>query len=369
MKKKKLSTLDDEPDWFADDEVVEYGGELIWAVDFTSGGAPIGTPLRELIKIREHDMRTSGWVRAKRAFERAFSDDGSVEIGRVRKIGEGLSRYAYSAWIDFYNDRERCGKYVALLCRDGLKGEELEQFRRETQILAKLTEYDLPFAIPRVYEKFEDDLGPVVIQSMCEGLELDLRAGRQHRVRPWETVGQVAASIHTLPAKHFSNVLEGHETRLEFARAELERSFSRESEEPLIRDAYQWTQENLPAEEPTVVLHGDLLGQNILLSLEGKITVLDWQLSRIGDPAYDFAIVTRGVRKPFQLADGLKRLLSVYHEAGGKIVKRHEVHLYEICLILGWYFHAKNEGLSGSGRAGAELGKLKGVLERAVKSV
>ncbi len=36
-----------------------------------------------------------------------------------------------------------------------------------------------------------------------------------------------------------------------------------------LRDAHAWTLEHLPPETPSTLLHGDLLGQNILLALDG----------------------------------------------------------------------------------------------------
>ena len=44
--------------------------------------------------------------------------------------------------------------------------------------------------------------------------------------------------------------------------------------------------------------------------------------------AYDLAIVTRGARRPFQMADGLDRLLGDYREAGGAPVTRADIHVH-----------------------------------------
>ena len=62
---------------------------------------------------------------------------------------------------------------------------------------------------------------------------------------------------------------------------------------------------NLPEDGSSTVLHGDLLPQNLLLAIEDdsvgdpEIAVIDWECAQIGDAAYDLAIVTRGVRRPF----------------------------------------------------------------------
>ena len=82
--------------------------------------------------------------------------------------------------------------------------------------------------------------------------------------------------------------------------------------------AYRWARSHLPPTVPSSFLHGDLLGQNILLGLEEPSgpattsTLIDWEFACRGDPAYDLAIVTQGTRRPFQVNRGLERLLEFY---------------------------------------------------------
>lgn len=86
-----------------------------------------------------------------------------------------------------------------------------------------------------------------------------------------------------------------------------------------------------------MLLHGDLLGQNIRLPLDNApLGLIDWERARLGDPAYDLAIVTRGARRPFQIDRGLDRLLEAYVLRGTELRKEH-VHLYELCMMAGWY--------------------------------
>ena len=86
----------------------------------------------------------------------------------------------------------------------------------------------------------------------------------------------------------------------------------------------------------------------------------------MGDPAFDLAIVTRGVRRPFQMARGLDHLLDAYSAAGGDPIKRSEVHFYELCLAARWY----REALQGRGSEPPEqaLARLIGILRRAEES-
>jgi aminoglycoside phosphotransferase (APT) family kinase protein len=87
------------------------------------------------------------------------------------------------------------------------------------------------------------------------------------------------------------------------------------AEAPYMPEVAAWIRENLPPATPSRLLHGDLLGQNVLCRPDGRsIGVIDWEAARLGDPAYDLAIITRGRRKPFGYTDGLFRLLDAYNE-------------------------------------------------------
>ena len=106
------------------------------------------------------------------------------------------------------------------------------------------------------------------------------------------------------------------------------------SECGVAHDARAWAHEHLPPDEPSVLLHGDLLGQNLLVSLDDDVPigVIDWHSAMIGDPAYDLAIVTRGKRRPFQSDSGMNKLLEAYQERAGTVLSPVDVSLYEMTL-------------------------------------
>jgi len=126
----------------------------------------------------------------------------------------------------------------------------------------------------------------------------------------------------------------------------------------------------LPEEQPSTVLHGDLLPQNLLFhrSAEGRVAVIDWECAEIGDPAYDLAIVTRGVRKPLGVASGLRRLVEYYNETGGQKITFGAVIVHELLFHLEWMAEAiENKAKNGFGGHGPEhyAGLLRSILSRA----
>jgi aminoglycoside phosphotransferase (APT) family kinase protein len=132
---------------------------------------------------------------------------------------------------------------------------------------------------------------------------------------------------------------------------------------PEVLDALAWINENLPSETRSVLLHGDLLGQNMLWTLSSKFGVIDWEYCSAGDPAHDLAIVTRGVRRPFQVPEGLDYLIDSYRAAGGWALTKINVQVHELLMLLGWYKWSL-EGTYGGHGPDQYLARIKNYLRR-----
>ena len=341
-----------------DDELVECGGEVYYAVDFTPAGFPLGPTLAEMRRGAEHDARGAGWARAKYILRDLLELElGAVdEIGWVKKIGDGVSRDIFAAHVYLANGHH--DTYVVALPRRDADRALDERTRRELQLIAKLRAHDFPFRLPEMIGAFPDGDRLALVRRFATGVELDLRAGKQGRVKPWKIVAEIAAAIHAVPGRDLADVIPGCDTRAGHARTALAVFDGLEVVE--MRDAHAWALAHLPPEEPSTLLHGDLLGQNILLAPSGPHHVIDWEYATHGDPAYDLAIVTRGTKRPFQLERGLNLLLDAYHEHGSATITADHVRVHELCLVAGWYRAA----LAGEGPHGPayELDRMRSVL-------
>jgi aminoglycoside phosphotransferase (APT) family kinase protein len=172
-------------------------------------------------------------------------------------------------------------------------------------------------------------------------------------------VGRVGAAIHGIDASGVRDTVQGHATVTDHRAAALDTFAGL----PGAEAAAAWARAHLASAVPAVLLHGDLLGQNLLLWPGESPGVIDWEYASLGDPAYDLAIVTRGVRRPFQTADGLDRLLEAYAEAGGRALTKPDVYFHEIWLAAGWY----REALAGTTSEPPDQAhrRLFAILERA----
>jgi aminoglycoside phosphotransferase (APT) family kinase protein len=280
------------------------------------------------------------------------------DVGPVKKIGAGLSRDIFAAEVELADGR--CDTYAVALPRPDAPAEIDERTSRELRLLARLRSRSFPFRLPEMVGAFPDGDRLALVRRFCRGIELDLRAGRQPSVRPWEIVAEIAAAIHAVPGADVEDLVPGAATRRTHALEKI--AALDDTAEPELRDARAWALEHLPPETPSTLLHGDLLGQNILLALDGPHRVIDWEYATRGDPAYDLAIVTRGARQPFQIDRGLQRLLDAYRAHGGPDVTPDQVHVHELCLLAGWY----RDVLAEHGRvsAAAERDRLRGLLRR-----
>jgi aminoglycoside phosphotransferase (APT) family kinase protein len=168
-------------------------------------------------------------------------------------------------------------------------------------------------------------------------MPLDLRAGRQPSVCPWQVIAEIAASLHGVDIQAAPPPVPGFPTRREHALAALQCFDGLDG--PDLQDARAWALEHLPPAEPAALLHGDLLGQNVLLGpgATPPFAVIDWEYATMGDPAYDLAVVTRGVRRPFRIVGGLERLLEDYAKLSGRTIDRSHVRIHELALAARWY--------------------------------
>ena len=308
----------------------------------------------------------AGWARAKRilrtvALQRA-GPSAKVDVGYVKKMGDGLSREVFAAEVEIATSSGReVAEMAVLLPRRGCDPAIDQRTRMEARLLVDLASMGLPFRVPRSFGVCADGGHLALVRSFERGVELDLRAGRQSRVRPWETVARIAGAIHRVAPESIPWLVPRYATRLHHAQAaiaELE-----DLRQPEMAEARAWMNDHLPQATPSKLVHGDLLGQNILLGLSEPDAVIDWEYAQFGDPAYDLAIVTRGVRRPFQIEGGLDRLLQAYARAGEAEVERKHVRLHELALAARWY----RDALSGqSPHAPAQqLQFLRSLLRRA----
>ena len=311
-------------------------------------------------------IRTKG--RAWAAFQDVFGQREGVSIDRLWVTGDGTSRRGVGAYVEFDPDPEgESARYVALVPNWDADADFPSRAKREAALLERLAEADLDLRVPRLVGMTDVDTGPVLVESLVHGLPVEFRT-RRRGGEPWRFVALVGAALHRLDPD--GRLLEGYATRRAHGEACLAESEGLETEDAtgVVVEARAWMAEHLPPDEPAALLHGDLLGQNILVPMDAShgLGLIDWEFAMRGDPAYDLAVVTGGARRPFQQGRGLERLLDSYATAGGAGVSLADVGFYELYLRLRSY--AASLGRTGYGESPEQLlQQLRGTLDRVMQ--
>jgi aminoglycoside phosphotransferase (APT) family kinase protein len=316
-----------------------------------------------------HRKKGTAWLAAKSAIATAakahLGDDADIDVGWVRKIGDGLFRDVYAASVDAYTDDGQIElDAAALLPRWDAPRETDDGARREAALLREFANLEIPFRIPGWAQVVEESRRTILVRECLPGIPLDAFIDRRTDIAPWEVIGELAAEVHAIPAETLESLLPAHATRRAHAEACLE-EVDEIAGDPVADDAVAWIRAHLPPDVPAKLIHGDLLGQNILLDFENPLALIDWEYSRLGDPAYDLAIVTRGRKQPFKRLHGLQKLLDAYNEAAEQQLRPADIHVYEIYLYLTWFM----ESSRGEGRHPPEVSRqrLQALLRRIEK--
>ncbi len=295
---------------------------------------------------------------AARVAHEALEQRGVTAATRIRRVvhlGEGLTYRTWGVEVTWpAGDGEQYAAMVVRLPHRQAAADQPDGARCQAALLRHLATLALPFEVPEAMELIETRVAGrpmlAVVQEWIEGIALDFKLEGRPGQRPWELVARVAAACHTIDPEPLRPLLPGHPTRRDHALAELHDAAPEAVAElaPLRR----WGEAHLPPATPARLLHGDLLGQNLLLRLDPDLladptalplTVIDWDLSKIGDPAADLAIATRGQRRPFGHA-GLRELIEAYNGLAPEPVAEHEVRLHELCILARGYRQARDHG-------------------------
>jgi hypothetical protein len=292
-----------------------------------------------------------GWLIARSALDfilpYTLGNNMKYHIEWVKKIGDGLSKEAYRGDVTSYEEEEKYNVFAVSLILHDADANAGSRMIKEFYILDIINKIETSFSVPEPVGIIWVNGIMISVRSFVFGYPIELRAPRSNIERPWEIIGKIAADIHNMQIKNLPEETKLYSTRLDHAQSYLTKY--KKYNIPAIEEALNWVSENLPKADKSVLVHSDLLGQNLFRSDTERISVLDWEYSFYGDPAYDLAIVTRGVKRPFQISGGLDYLVDSYLAAGGKQLTKKDVHIYELFLILGWYKQSLNRSLGGHG--------------------
>lgn len=136
----------------------------------------------------------------------------------------------------------------------------------------------------------EHGMGEGFLMECLEGETLPQRILRDARYAPARDVlatqcGRALAAIHLVPVTRVSHLpVADALSQIAF----YEKSYRDFAESlPVFDLAFQHLRERAPQDESLTLVHGDFRNGNLMVGEEGLRSVLDWELSHIGDPMED----------------------------------------------------------------------------------
>ena len=96
---------------------------------------------------------------------------------------------------------------------------------------------------------------------------------------------------------------------------------------PLVTRGYNWLFDNVPEEmAPPVFIHGDVGFHNILFDGDKIMALLDWENSRVGDPAEELTLFISGTANQASR----EQILEWYREAGGPEISEYRLRYFDV---------------------------------------
>jgi aminoglycoside phosphotransferase (APT) family kinase protein len=268
---------------------------------------------------------------------------GAVRLHDLRRMAGGASRELWSL------DVEIGGERLALVLRRDPPGRVGESDRGlEFRLLRAAAGAGVP--VPRVL--FCDPTGettgsPCFLMERVPGETLARRLLRDAQFATARRVmtaqlGATLARIHSLdpadpalaglPATP-ADVLPGRADVV--STAERARTLALEPH-PVLELAERWLLARVPARNRRTVVHGDFRIGNVIFDGEGLRSVLDWELSHVGDPLEDLAWLCARTWRfgsdalPVGGIGTREELVGAYEAAGGEKVDRSALRFWEV---------------------------------------
>jgi aminoglycoside phosphotransferase (APT) family kinase protein len=285
---------------------------------------------------------------------------------RFMIAGQGLARE--------WKERPLLLRLISEKKVDRTREESVQYEQKEAETLRILKDLKFKFSTPEFICMVNNQSGEIegFIETFVRGIPLTLFRNSIHEDKIIPSIAEVAAAVHQVQPNNFHH-LEAYPDNRTHIYTELE-NLPKElfDEHNIAQTVKRFILDHIPSVKPSVLLHGDLLPQNLICREDEsswKTSVIDWEFARIGDPAYDLSIVTRGDRKIEGKKNGLNLLLTSYKEAGGADISQSDVHIHELIMVLNWLWDSTIKRRKGHNGHGPDyyLGKIESILRRAEK--
>lgn len=217
-----------------------------------------------------------------------------VDVQGLRRLSGGSS---HETWSFELVEKERPA-IPLILRREFERGMLDTDVGTEFELLVALRAAGVPVPEPWLCQMKDSALDlPFMVMASAEGMDLRKDLARAARGRDLESVAaqvvELQAAIHAvdvagLPASGDAVEPEGGAAH-ELTRWTAVIDTAKVHPDPLLVTALTWLRLHPPGPVRPVLVHGDFKANNLMISSEGRLTVLDWEMAHLGDPIEDLA--------------------------------------------------------------------------------
>jgi aminoglycoside phosphotransferase (APT) family kinase protein len=212
-----------------------------------------------------------------------------VQVADLRRLSGGTSHETWG-----FNAVTADDHLPAVLRRDFERSMLDTDVRTEHDLLTALHRAGVPVPRPWLCAVEGSPLGlPFMVMDRVPGTDLrkDLARpghGRDLTALAEQTVA-LQARIHALDLATLPTLDPTSGPAHEVARWTKVLADAKADPDPLLVTALAWLARHLPAGGDTCLVHGDFKANNLLITPDGELTVIDWELAHPGDPLEDLA--------------------------------------------------------------------------------
>jgi len=206
-------------------------------------------------------------------------------------------------------------------------------------------EHQVPVAKVVYTLKNEDEMGTGYIMERHKGETIARKILRDEKCSGARNImakqcGEILARIHAINIETLPKLPDQSAAPQVAQMKALYQSFGEPV--PVFDLAIQWLEDHLPTKEPLKLVHGDFRNGNFIVNENGIHTVLDWELSHLGDPMEDWGGLCVNswrfgeIDKPVGGFGQREDLFASYEKASGRKVDPQAVKFWELFGTFKW---------------------------------